>query len=411
MDKNDKEQIKREHKYDEIFVQYGKEAYRRNVPRKYKKVDLKKLKEEGRYETIYSKYGEKKHDKLLMKAMYRDIKMNNGTVKAILWRIKQKSLDIAKTFGIISTTAFLGTSAILSSNSENIIKENAIKYESEIDQYNQNISNYSEKIKSMNLTDTQTFMKVMDDMWKNIKGYAEPDKDIAGFFELDLATEEGYGVCRNMANDVAKKLNKINSKYNARTITVKIGEKGNYELADIDRNIYEKNETVKENTQNSEKQEESKESIGEKLLGNHMVTLVDLPQYNLTMVLDPTNPGIGLYINGQIQMLNSTDENRLEYDAKEYSRAIFFEPGIEGLENTVKDYTRSYKKPKLSFEEIEELFGVEAQNKALKEIRSMEKTNKENNFKQSIKVDSSYIQPTVQITQNNKEKVNDELEK
>ena len=40
-------------KYDEVFVNYGREAYRRFVPKKVRSEDFKKLKQEGKYEDIY----------------------------------------------------------------------------------------------------------------------------------------------------------------------------------------------------------------------------------------------------------------------------------------------------------------------------------------------------------------------
>ena len=97
---------------------------------------------------------------------------------------------------------------------------------------------YGQKIKSYNLTDIQNIMKLMDDMWRNIKGYGEPRIDLISYPGLDLATEDAIGVCRNMADDMARKLNAINEEYNARSITVYFGD-GNYETANIEQNVIE----------------------------------------------------------------------------------------------------------------------------------------------------------------------------
>jgi len=87
-------------------------------------------------------------------------------------------------------------------------------------------------------------MKTMDDMWKNIEGYGSPEKDVRFFEELDFLENGNVGACRNMSMDIAKKLNEINPKYNAKTIPVFIEKDGEYNIANIERTIIESNETV-----------------------------------------------------------------------------------------------------------------------------------------------------------------------
>ena len=188
--------------------------------------DLRKLKTEGKYEDIYNKYGEDKYNKILSKAMYNEIKQEKGNVKAIFWKLKQILINMLKRLGLYSMIFTISEATLTKLQ----IEANSIKYENEIEAYDEKINNYAEKIKSMNLTDIQIFMKVIDDMWESIQGYAEPEKDIIGFLELDLATEDGYGVCRNMASDIARKLNEINPEYNARTITVKKSKDENEDI-------------------------------------------------------------------------------------------------------------------------------------------------------------------------------------
>lgn len=350
--------------------------------------EIKKLKEEKRYNEIYFKYGEKEYNKLLAKAMYEEIKESRGTMKASMWRIKNSILKITKRVGLLSTVVLLEGTALMAGNTEKIIDDNRIKYEKEIEDYNKDISKYAKKVNSMNLSEIQIFMKVMDDMWENIKGYKTPQKDITGFLELDLATPEGYGVCRNMASDVAKKINAINPEYNARTCVVEMGNEGVYYAASIQRNIIEENQTVVEENQT----ETQSNGYLQKLIGNHMVTLVDVKEDNLTLVLDPTNPGIGIYSDGQIIMFNSAKENGLEFDAKEYVNAVFFQGGIDGIGSTYKDYIKSYKKPKLSLEEIYRKYGIEAQNRALEEVKNIENMKNEideaRNFRETMQVTS-----------------------
>lgn len=389
MDKESKEKIKllkKQEKYNQIYLDYGAEAYQKYTPSKVKKAELKKFKKEGRYEDIYNKYGPAEHEKILVKAMYEEIKEAKGPFKAILWNIGKK-LKIATAYtALIAATSATTLTGMAISDTEKNIKNNAIEYAADIEQYNNKINKYAKEINAMNLTDVQVFMKVMDDMWGSIKGYKTPELNLSGFYELDLATEEGYGVCRNMASDVAKKLNAINPEYNARVMPVGMGDTY-YQIANITRTVLQDNETVSEH---EGEENESSPDILSKIFGNHMVTLVDVKEDNLTLVLDPTNPGIGIYKDGDIIMLNpvhdTTSNEKIEYEAKEYTSAVIIRgEGMQGVVDTIKDYFSTYEDANLTFEQIEEKYGLEAQNTALDEVREMSKTEQEK-FADSLKV-------------------------
>jgi hypothetical protein len=389
MDKESKEKIKllkKQEKYNEIYLEFGSEAYLKNTPSKIKKAELKKFKKEGRYEDIYNKYGPAEHEKILVKAMYEEIKEAKGPFKAILWNIGKK-LKIATAYtALIAATSATTLTGMAISDTEKNIKNNAIEYAADIEQYNNKINKYAKEINAMNLTDVQVFMKVMDDMWGSIKGYKTPELNLSGFYELDLATEEGYGVCRNMASDVAKKLNAINPEYNARVMPVGMGDTY-YQIANITRTVLQDNETVSEH---EGEENESSPDILSKIFGNHMVTLVDVKEDNLTLVLDPTNPGIGIYKDGDIIMLNpvhdASSNDKIEYEAKEYTSAVIIRgEGMQGVVDTIKDYFSTYEDANLTFEQIEEKYGLEAQNTALDEVREMSKTEQEK-FADSLKV-------------------------
>ena len=392
--KNKIKQLKKQKKYDEIFINYGRTEYIRNIPKSYRKQEIKKLKNEGRYEDIFSKYGEEEYNKILLHARVQEMKEVKGALRAYSWGILQRIKIFTKQVGIYTVIVLLGISATLIEAGQEKIDENGIKYEKEIERYNENISKYAEEVKKMHLSDLQIIMKVMDDMWSNIQGYGMPQKDIIGYLELDLATKDGYGVCRNMASDMAKKLNQINPNYNARTMNATIVEEGNYHLADIEFKSVEFNENLEEDNRGlnqtlngnirQEKERSILEWIGEtmaegvkNITGNHMVTLIDIPEEDIILVADPTNPSIGLYKNGKIKMFNSDKE----YVTNEGSTMLF--NGYEGIK-TVEDFIDSFTNDS-SYEKLKEKYGLEQQNKALEYVRNLK--NKEQTYKQSLKVD------------------------
>ena len=246
----------------------------------------------------------------------------------------------------------------------------------EIQSYIQNIEDYGKEVRKMDLTQTELLMKVTDDMWGSIKGYGNPKKDLIGFMGLDLATEEGVGVCRNMAEDVARKLNAIDEEYNARVINVYYSGEG-YEIANIDRNIIKEDEEKKET---KEQNTDAEETIGEdstltKIVGNHAVVALDIKEDNATLILDPTNPGIGVYQNGKVTMFNSKG-----VDYKPTQTLNWLNRGIDAF-NIPIEYISSFKITNLNYDELNEKYGVEAQNKALDSVREKEKT-----FKDTIKI-------------------------
>ena len=380
--KEEIKRLKKEKNYEEIYRKLGSKEYVKNTPSSYRKKDLNKLVKEGKFEDIYSKYGKKVYNNLLSRAKYQEIKENKGRKSAILWRIKRSLKLTGLYLGIASSTFTLSLPVLNASTT----KENEIKYEKEIKNYDNKIKKYAEEVNELKLNDVQVFMKVIDDMWNQIKGYKNPELDLTGFMELDLASEDGYGVCRNMASDVARKLNEINPDYNARTLVVNMGHDGQYKLADVKRKILEENETV--DTDSSSRAVQNKMSD---ILGNHMITLVDVKSDNLIVVLDPTNPGIGIYQNGKIEMLNSVKGNELNFDTRKFTTFITSNGYKDGAESVI-DFADSYQESKLSPKQIEEKYGLDAQNQALKEVRKIEeaKANKnlsdKESFKESLKV-------------------------
>jgi hypothetical protein len=411
--RNDAKELKRTEKYDEIFQKYGIKAYKKYVPFKYRKRELKKYKKEERYEDIYLKYGEKKYNKILVRSMFNEIKAEKGILKALLWRLKH---DISSIFK--KTVIYFLTASTALSISVDVIKNDWVEKSRQenfetIEEYNNKISEYAKKINALNLSDVQIIMKVVDDMWASIKGYKNPESEVYGFLELNLGTEEGIGVCRHMATDVARKLNAINPNYNARTLNVNLSDSVRLDMANIKRNIIQDNATVSRENQENVASEEISE-FQRNVFGNHMVTLVDIPKDNITLVIDPTNPALGMYVDGKIIIFNTLGEKGIEttdslsYDPKEFSTAFLTRYGYGTLVGTAIDYSMSYKSPNLPIEELCDKYGVEAQNEALKIVRELDsskvekktkgdsknsgknKDSKENDFDLKYKLNTDY---------------------
>lgn len=90
--------------------------------------------------------------------------------------------------------------------------------------------------------------------------------------------------------------------------------------------------------------------------------MINIPGEDYSLILDPTNSGIGVISNGKIDMFNSDNEN---YYVTELSNALLM--GYDIRFSTELNELKSYF-TKHSLEELNELYGLDAQNEAIKKL-------------------------------------------
>ncbi|MDR0978843.1 MAG: hypothetical protein LBL91_02750 [Lachnospiraceae bacterium] len=379
--KNHIKQLKSNKEYDKIYEIYGRKAYIKYVPSKYIRQDIKKLMQEGKFEDIYLKYGKDAYNDRILAMQQKDVSTETGSkFRGVVNRIGNILKRRVAVFLAIGTVALPPAAHTMINLQSNIMTEkNAIEYAEQIEKYDSKINTYAEEIRQMNLSDIQVVMKVMSDMWENIDGYGNPKEEVFGFERLNFLEDGGVGVCRHMADDVTAKLNAINPEYNARNVICYLETGKGYRLSNIERSTVEDNATyVDEN----EEPEEEKQDLLTAIIGNHRVTAIDLPNENITLILDPTNPGIGVYKDGQIHMFSTEDGKGVELRSM-----ADFSFGTSILQLS-KDYAKSFFSADKSIEELEKEFGVEAQNEALKELEKLEANSQK--FGEQYKVEIDY---------------------
>ena len=368
MKKNIKDiiQLMKEKKYDEIYQKYGRETYLRVVSNKHQIRDIDKLMEEGRFFELYEKYGEKIYLYYLREMKKVDVenelgikfKFNNylffENMTQNLKIIRNQAAKVMLGLTIVSG----GFSTMISSQYDQVIENNSKVYQSEIKDYDEEIKTYAEHINSMNLSDLEIIMKVMNDMWNSIDGYKTPDMyDAIGYPRLALYMD-GYGVCRNMADDFTARMNAINPNYEACNLNVYLKEA---EINNIRRTTLVNYNSIADNSEQEENIDYKSEIISN-LTGNHMVSCIKLKEDDVLLIVDPTNPSIGVLKNGEITMLSNQvmkgikikpvgnlmlgSDNRKEY-LKKLTESLFTAGDI----NTLK-----------------EKYGITSQNETLEEI-------------------------------------------
>lgn len=354
--------LKKEKRYNEIYQKYGKNCYLNYTPYKYQKREINKLLQEGKFLEIYEKCGKKTYNKYLSKLRKIDIKneLGNKSKKYIIFESLKEKLRLVKRNTLIGF-AYLSTvltlfNVYVSNYIDDKINDNSIKYEKEIDDYNQEIEKYAEYINSLNLTDLEIIIKVMDDMWCNIDGYKTPSSDIDGYERLSLYID-GYGVCRNMADDFTARINAINPDYDACNFYVYISD---VEINNIERNIIVENNTISEN--NLQAEQNNIDETGERTVGNHLVTCMKLKNNNALIIVDSTNPSIGLYKNGKIYMFSSKING---LDNRPMGNILF---GTENRINYLKKWKDSYITNN-NYDYLNDKYDIDSQNKVLIKLK------------------------------------------
>lgn len=224
-----------------------------------------------------------------------------------------------------------------------------------ISEYERYVDDYLESIDFTGLSDLEIFMKLMQYEHQEML-YGTPEQEITGYYRVQML--DGKGVCRNIADDLAYRLNLINPEYNAKMICVN-SSYGNWVKNDdkmqIDPDYNFNNEEI-------DKDNKGLEEIKKRLFPNHAVTMINIPGEDYSLILDPTNSGIGVISNGKIDMFNSDNEN---YYVTELSNALLM--GYDIRFSTELNELKSYF-TKYSLEELNELYGLDAQNEAIKKL-------------------------------------------
>lgn len=86
-----------------------------------------------------------------------------------------------------------------------------------ISEYESYVDDYLKSTDFLGLSDLEIFMKLMQYEHQEMI-YDTPEPEIIGYYRVQML--DGKGVCRNIADDLAYRLNLINPEYNAKMICV-----------------------------------------------------------------------------------------------------------------------------------------------------------------------------------------------
>lgn len=402
--------------YDALYNIFGKKTYMLFTPFSHKKKDIKKLMEKKNYPLIYNKYGKietlfikqyKKLNKEYIESLGNDGRFyelyelygdeefykNENTIaereiyeetgsmfKVKLYKVKESISEGLKdvlvlTSSIVIPLVFIGGKAYYMGKN---LYEKELKTNKElIELYDEKVNEYANSINELGLdNDLDVVMKVMYDTWNSMGGYGEPSIDSISAYRLDLLADGGQGKCRNIADDFSAKLNAINPEYNARNIIVTYDD--TYYTSESFSNIPHKYSDMEVNKVNGTIDSNDDyyfsflhmlEPTG--ILGDHMATLFEPIDKDYTILVDATNPSIGVIANGEIYMFSNEDGKGLEFKPM----GQIYQEWNYDFKDVAKPFFSSFV-DRMNEEELDSLneeWGINAQNESIIRIENIEK--------------------------------------
>ena len=374
LDKETKQEIKRlkkEKQFEEIYSRYGSEIYVKSSPRFYMRKLILELIEEGKYAEIKQKFGKSKYNAylpLIRKNQVLKETKNRFLADAAYVAGKVKRGITYLAMGAVIAVPISGVRVAYDQHKAKV----AIMEENKeiIEEYNEDLEEYASYIRSLNLTQKEIVVKVMSDIYDKYK-YKFPTGDINGFFRFYLY-ENGYGVCRNIADDFCAKLNAIDPSFNAHIIGCKLnevdedGEDIHYDIMDNIERIIEDEDEDEEDTLTVESRFLNPDTIG-----NHAVAVINIKGEPVPLVVDPTNPGMGAMFNGEIYMFNASGNADEAIDEK--TLVTFFITG--NPLHIITDFFDSLDFREL-FDDLKERYGTDSLEETLENVREKVEQNK-----------------------------------
>lgn len=227
-------------------------------------------------------------------------------------------------------------------------------------EYDKKLEEYVSKFDTNTMSTLEIIMTVMNDIRSNTR-FGKTDVDVAGYnFRLALNDENDIGVCRHMADKFTTIMNMIDPRFDAHNFLNDLNQDcEGFVLCNIE------HPTLKPSTSASviPKKETLVDKIKDKLDANHMISILKPIDANYYLAVDVTNPSIGVIVDGEIYMFNSNSSDFVDY--RPLSQMLFT---YNSFQQVNRELILSYFR-NIDLNELNEEYGLEAQNKVLEKIK------------------------------------------
>lgn len=214
------------------------------------------------------------------------------------------------------------------------------KNKSNIDEYNNSINQYAQEINEKNYNELDTIVKITDDYYKNKTKLIDGKSENYNFERLDIF-KNNQGSYASVADDVAAKLNKIDTKYNANAVIVQYEEI----YANPDKTF-------------------AQFITPPMLKDNHEVVFANVK--NNVVLIDVPNDIIGVVKDGNILLYGDDAKYKIKINYFDN----YLDGGFEQLKKAKNVYAKSFDNNK-SEEELEKSFGIEAQEQSKQKVKTI----------------------------------------
>ena len=334
-----------------------------------KKMEIEKLKSENRYYDICEKYPLSCNYKKMMnfesiretgkKYNSFNFKIRNLFIYKDIKNIKYK-LKKAVIYGPITAIALIFSASIsFEKNIENSYEIN----KKVIDEYDEDLEEYASKFDSNNMDDFEIIMTVMNYIRSNTQyGFDYEVDEITNYSRLVLNDQNNIGVCRHMTDKFTTIMNFINPDYEAHNLYVDLNSNcDTLVTCNVEQPLSQK---FIEDAANGENNIEQSNFVN-KNIGDHVVSILKPTGENYYLVVDVTNPSIGVLKDGKIYMFNSND-----YSFIEYRPVVQF---IMNINNSYADVNKDFilsNFQNVDLDKLNKMYGLEMQNKVLEKIKN-----------------------------------------
>ena len=367
LDKETKQEIKRlkkEKQFEEIYSRYGSKVYVKSSPRFYMRKLILELIKEGKYEEIKQKFGKGKYNAYL--PLIRKNQVLKKTKNRFLANLAYVKGKIIRSLFFLTGGTIIAVPIITGLITYDYYQERQAIIEEKkeiIEEYNEDLEEYASYIRSLNLTQKEIVVKVISDIYEKYKyKYKSPTGDINGLYRFYLY-ENGYGVCRNIADDFCAKLNAIDSSFNAHIIYCKLN-KVDEDGEDIHYDIMDNIERIIEDEDEEDTITVESRFLNPDTSGNHVVAVINIKGEPVPLVVDPTNPAMGAMFNGEIYMFNTIENADEVIDKKILGTLVITENPL----CIITDFFDSLEFREL-FNDLKERYGTDALEETLEKVR------------------------------------------
>lgn len=333
-----------------------------------KKMDIKKLESENRYYDICEKYPLSCNYKKMMN--FESVRETGKKYNSFMFEIRNLTVyknfnnlkyRIHKTF-ICSSVTIVSCLSLFTSSLQKSYAESYENNKEIIIEHDKKLEEYASRFDTSKMSDVEIIVTVMNDIRSSTQyGFDYDVEEIVNYNRLVLNDSNNIGVCRHMSDQFTTIMNMINPEFEAHNLYVNLNSDCNtFKTCSVDQPISKK---FREELTNNDNSEQS--GFANEIIGNHMVSILKSTNDDYYLVVDVTNPSIGILKDGKIYMFNSNDYSFIEY------RPIFqyVLNGDNSFGDINKAFILSYFQ-NVDVNELNLIYGLDSQNKVLEKIKN-----------------------------------------